>query len=85
MLLLIPPNLAKRKLIDLANYVPGSNLRGASQNHFFPQPSPASLYRRILIKHKSRTLFWRILEDDKHNERENQGKNSKNLCFKFAK
>ena len=73
----IPPNLAERKLIDLANYVPSSNLRGASHNHFFTQPSVASLYRRILIKHKSRTLFWRILEDDKQNERENQGNDSK--------
>ena len=33
-----------------------------------------SLYRRISTKYKSSKLFWRILEDNKQNKRENRGK-----------
>ena len=33
-----------------------------------------SLYRRILTKYKSSKLFWRILEDNKQDKRENPGK-----------
>ena len=33
-----------------------------------------SLYRRISTKCKSSKLFWRILEDNKQNKRENRGK-----------
>ena len=32
------------------------------------------MYRRILTKHKSSKLFWRILEDNKQGKRENPGK-----------
>ena len=32
-----------------------------------------SLYRRISTKYKSSKLFWRILEDNKRNKRENRG------------
>ena len=61
----------------------------ASRNDFsnFAKISPAawyvfltsfakneSLYRRISTKYKSSKLFWRILEDDKQNKRENRGK-----------
>ena len=33
-----------------------------------------SLYRRIWTKYKSSKLFWRILEDNKQDKRENPGK-----------
>ena len=33
-----------------------------------------SFYRRISTKYKSSKLFWRILEDNKRNKRENRGK-----------
>ena len=33
-----------------------------------------SLYRRISTKYKSSKLFWRILEDNKQNKRENLDK-----------
>ena len=32
-----------------------------------------SFYRRISTKYKSSKLFWRILEDNKRNKRENRG------------
>ena len=32
-----------------------------------------NFYRRISTKYKSSELFWRILEDNKRNKRENRG------------
>ena len=88
---LFPPDLAHRKLIDLANYLPSSSSRGvwASRNDFFKSGKNGglvgkdfvagfakneSLHRRISTKYKSSKLFWRILEDNKQNKRENWGK-----------
>ena len=39
-----------------------------------------SLYRRMSTKYKSRKLFWRILEDNKQNKRENWGKETLRIC-----
>ena len=73
-----PPNLAHRKLIDLANYVPSSSPHRVLS--FEKLESMAiwyvidflaaftkneSLYRRISTKYKSSKLLWRILEDNK--------------------
>ena len=69
--------------------VPASGECWASRNDFFKSSkngSPVgknfvaafakneSLYRRISTKYKSSKLFWRILEDNKRNKRENRGK-----------
>ena len=40
----------------------------------------ASLYRRMSTKYKSSKLFWRILEDNKQNKRENWGKETLRIC-----
>ena len=39
-----------------------------------------SLYRRMSTKYKSSKLFWRILEDNKQNKRENWGKETLRIC-----
>ena len=42
-----------------------------------------SLYRQSLTKYKWSKLFWRVLEDNKQNKRENRGKKTVriiNLC-----
>ena len=71
----------------------------ASRNHFFKScknggpvgkdfvagfAKNESLYGRILTKYKSSKLFWRILENNKQNKRENQGEKRRNLCLKFT-
>ena len=38
------------------------------------------LYRRMSTKYKSSKLFWRILEDNKQNKRENWGKETLRIC-----
>ena len=43
-----------------------------------------SLYRRTWTKYKSSKLFWRILEDNKQNKRENRGKKTVRIfAFNF--
>ena len=69
--------------------VPAPNEFWASRNDFFKSSKNGasvgknfvaafakneSLYRRISTKYKSGKLFWRILEDNKRNKRENSGK-----------
>ena len=39
-----------------------------------------SLYRRMSTKYKSSKLFWRILEDNKQNKRENWSKETLRIC-----
>ena len=39
-----------------------------------------SLYPRMSTKYKSSKLFWRILEDNKQNKRENWGKETLRIC-----
>ena len=92
----LPPNLAHRKLIDLAldlaNYVPSCSPHCVFELHvtIFQKlkknvgptvtafSKNESLYRRIRTKYKSSKLFWRILEDNKPNKRENRGKKTAN-------
>ena len=91
------PNLAQRKLIDLANHLPSSSpcglltvthrafenfeFYGESQGIFVSQLCEnASLYRRMSTKYKSSKLFWRILEDNKQNKRENWSKETLRIC-----
>ena len=89
----LPPNLAHRKLIDLANYVPSSSPHRVFELHatIFQKikrmsvvqcmtafTKNESLYRRIWTKYKSSKLFWRILEDNKPNKRKNRGKKTIN-------
>ena len=91
------PNLAQRKLIDLANHLSSSSPCGlltvthrafeilnfmASSREFLWAgfAKNGSLYRRISTKYKSSKLFWRILEDNKQNKRENWGKETLRIC-----
>ena len=68
--------------------VPGPGEFWASRNDFFKSSENGasvgknfvaafakneSFYRRISTKYKSSKLFWRILEDNKRNKRENRG------------
>ena len=68
--------------------VPGPGEFWASRNDFFKSSKNGayvgknfvaafakneSFYRRISTKYKSSKLFWRILEDNKRNKRENRG------------
>ena len=39
-----------------------------------------SLYRQMSTKYKSSKLFWRILEDNKQNKRENWSKETLRIC-----
>ena len=39
-----------------------------------------SLYQRISTKYKSSELFWRILEDNKQNKRENEVRKQFESC-----
>ena len=43
-----------------------------------------SLYRRISTKYKSSELFWRILEDNKQNKRENEVRKQFESCVPIA-
>ena len=75
------PYLAHRKLLprefwasrnDLSNFEKMSaDACGVLLTSFAKNES---LYRRISTKYKSSKLFWRILEDNKENRRENLGK-----------
>ena len=79
--------------LDSANYVPSSSPHPVFELHatifqklIKKNAGPTvtafakneSLYQRIWTKYKSSKLFWRILEDNKPNKRENGGKKTVN-------